>query len=37
MGELADFGTSDMLASAPEVVEWYAYLDDPANLSLIHI
>lgn len=33
MGELADFGTSDMLASAPEVVEWYAYLDDPANCA----
>lgn len=31
MGELADFGTNDRLASENEVVDWYAYVADGKN------
>lgn len=31
-GELADFGSNDMLAEDQEVIDWYSWVADPANV-----
>ena len=31
-GELADFGSNDMLAEDQEVIDWYAWVSDPDNV-----